>query len=129
MISLIDHVAITVKDLQETIDFYAKLSFKLGQRAENPTQIIQFLEAGQARLEVFAPKPTVTTPPELTQCDIGIKHIALKVDDIWKTYSEAKEKGVTFNSEPQFTPMGPAVVFFRDPSGILLQLIQKTKAG
>jgi catechol 2,3-dioxygenase-like lactoylglutathione lyase family enzyme len=37
VISLIDHVAITVKDLQETIDFYAKLGFKLGQRAENPT--------------------------------------------------------------------------------------------
>ena len=97
MIQRLDHIAITVRDLKEAIDFYDKLGFKLGQRSENPTQIIQFLESGYARLEVFAPKVPVTTPADLSQSDVGIKHIALKVDDIWKTYEEAKAKGVVFN--------------------------------
>jgi methylmalonyl-CoA epimerase len=124
MIQRLDHIAITVRDLKEAIDFYNKLGFKLGQRSENPTQIIQFLESGYARLEVFAPKVPVTTPADLSQSDVGIKHIALKVDDIWKTYEEAKAKGVVFNEEPRTIPKGPTVVFFKDPSGILLQLIQ-----
>jgi len=124
MIQLIDHIAITVRDLQETIDFYSKLGFKPTQRNETPAQIIQFLESGQARLEVFAPKET-TTPPELGQSDIGMKHIALMVEDVSKTYKEAKAKGVVFNGEPRRTPMGNLVVFFNDPNGILLQLLQK----
>jgi catechol 2,3-dioxygenase-like lactoylglutathione lyase family enzyme len=98
MIQLIDHIAITVRDLQETIDFYAKLGFRLTQRNETPVQTIAFLEAGPARLEVFAPKKT-TTPPELGQSDLGVKHIALMVDDVQKAFEEARAKGVVFNSE------------------------------
>ncbi len=124
MIQLIDHTAITVRDLQEAIDFYAKLGFKLAQRNETPTQTIAFLEVGQARLEVFAPK-TTTTPPELGQSDVGMKHIALKVDDVWKSYEEAKAKGVIFTSEPRRTAMGNLVTFFKDPNGILFQLLQR----
>jgi len=124
MIQLLDHIAITVRNLQETIDFYSKLGFKTGQRSETPTQTILFLEAGLARLEVFSPKETVT-PPELGERDVGIKHIALKVDDIWGIYEEARSRGVVFNSEPRHTPMGPVVTSFKDPNGILLQLIQR----
>jgi len=124
MIQLIDHIAITVRDLQETIDFYSKLGFRLTQRNETPAQTIAFLEAGQARLEVFAPKMT-TTPPELGQSDLGVKHIALKVEDLRKTYEEAKAKGVVFNSEPRRTSMGNLVAFFKDPNGILFQLLQR----
>jgi len=124
MIQLIDHVAITVRDLQETIDFYAKLGFKPAQRSETPKQMIQFLEAGQARLEVFAPKEK-TTSKELDEQDLGMKHIAIKVDDIWKTYKELKEKGVVFDSEPWRTSVGNTIAFFKDPNGILLQLLQR----
>lgn len=124
MIQLIDHIAITVRDLQETIDFYGKLGFKPTQRSETPTQTTQFLEAGQARLEVFAPKET-STPLELGEKDVGMKHIALRVDDIRKIYEEARAKGVVFNAEPRRAPMGPIVTSFKDPSGILLQLIQR----
>jgi catechol 2,3-dioxygenase-like lactoylglutathione lyase family enzyme len=125
MIQLIEHVAITVRDLQETIDFYAKLGFKPTQRSETPTQTIQFLEAGQARLEVFIPKATVTIPPELAQSDVGIKHIALKVDDLSKSYEEAKARGVVFNAEPRRLPSGSVTTSLKDPNGILLQLIQR----
>lgn len=124
MIQLIDHIAITVRNLQETIDFYGKFGFKLTQRNETPTQTIAFLEAGQARLEVFAPKVT-TTPPDLSQSDLGVKHIALKVDDVGRSYEEARAKGVVFNGEPRRTSMGNLVAFFKDPNGILFQLLQK----
>jgi len=124
MIQLIDHIAITVRDLQETIDFYAKLGFKPAQRSETPTQVIQFLEAGQARLEVFAPKEK-TTSKELGERDLGMKHIAIKVDDIWKTYEELKARGVVFDSEPWRTSVGNIIAFFKDPNAILLQLLQR----
>ena len=124
MIQIIDHVAITVKNLQETVDFYAKLGFKPGARSESPTQITLFLEAGEARLEIFAPK-SQTSPRELGDNDQGMKHIAIKVGDIWETYKEAKTKGIVFQSEPRRTPLGNTVAFFRDPNGVLLQLLQR----
>jgi catechol 2,3-dioxygenase-like lactoylglutathione lyase family enzyme len=124
MIQLIDHIAITVRDLQETIDFYGKLGFKKTERNETPTQTILFLVSGQARLEVFAPKDT-KMPPELGLTDLGVKHIALKVEDVAKAYEEAKANGIVFQSEPRRTSMGNLVAFFKDPNGILLQLLQK----
>ena len=124
MIQIIDHVAVTVRDLLETIEFYVKLGFKPGARSESPTQTTLFLEAGDARLEIFAPKSR-TSPHELGDNDQGMKHIAIKVDDIWKAYEEAKAKGIVFEGEPRRTPMGNTVAFFRDPNGVLLQLLQR----
>jgi methylmalonyl-CoA epimerase len=124
MIQLIDHVAITVRDLEETVDFYAKLGFKVGTRSESPTQITLFLEAGEARLEIFAPKHA-TSSLKLSEKDQGVKHVAIKVDDIWQAYREARSRGIVFEDEPKRTPLGNIVAFFRDPNGVLLQLLQR----
>ena len=124
MIKLIDHIAITVRDIEETIEFYGKLGFEPGERNETPTQTIVFLVSGQARLEVFAPKET-KTPAELGQADLGVKHVALTVDDVGKAYEEAKARGIVFQSEPRRTSMGNLVAFFKDPNGILFQLLQR----
>jgi len=124
MIQILDHVAITVRDLQETIEFYVKLGFKPGARSESPTQTTLFLEAGDARLEIFAPR-SQTALRELGENEQGMKHIAIKVDDIWKAYEDAKARGIVFEGEPRRTPMGNTVAFFRDPNGVLLQLLQR----
>ena len=123
MIELIDHVAITARDLQETINFYGKFGFKPTNKNVTPTQTIQFLVSGQARLEVFVPNET-KTPSELSQKDLGMKHIALKVNNVRKAYEEAKAQGIVFQSEPQKSLMGNMIAFFKDPNGILLQLIE-----
>jgi glyoxylase I family protein len=124
MIQLVGHVAITVRDLQETIEFYTKLGFQLTSRNETPTQTVVFLVAGKARLEVFAPKKT-KSPIELGPEDLGIKHIAFEVDDIQKSYEEAKAKGVVFTETRMRTDGSVGTVFFKDPSGIILQFIQR----
>jgi glyoxylase I family protein len=124
MIQLVGHVAITVRDLQETIEFYAKIGFQLISRNETPTQTVVFLVAGKARLEVFAPKKT-KSPFELGPEDLGIKHIAFEVDDIQKSYEEAKAKGVVFTETRMRTDGSVGTVFFKDPSGIILQFIQR----
>lgn len=124
MIRLVGHVAITVGDLQETIEFYTKLGFQLTSRNETPTQTVVFLVAEKARLEVFAPKKT-KSPIELGPEGLGIKHIALEVDDIQKSYEEAKAKGVVFTETRMRTDGSVGTVFFKDPSGITLQFIQR----
>ena len=86
-----------------------------------------FLVAEKARLEVFAPKMT-NSPIELGPEDLGIKHIAFEVDDIEKSYEEAKAKGVVF-TETRMRPDGSVgTVFFKDPSGIILQFIQRASS-
>ncbi len=125
MIKLLDHVAIAVKDLEETIKFYDKIGFKPITRTETPERTIVFLEAGQARIELFATKKiSITT--ELNEIDIGIKHIALMVDNIWKSYEEAKNRGIVFRSEPRLTSTGNIVTFFTDPNGVILQFLQRS---
>ena len=70
MIEHIHHVAITVRNLQETLDFYAKIGFQVISRNEFPNMEIAFIQANEAKLEVFCPK-TITEPPELKNTDLG----------------------------------------------------------
>ena len=65
------------------------------------------------------------TDGELGPEDLGIKHIAFEVDDIQKSYEEAKAKGVVFTETRMRTDGSVGTVFFKDPSGIILQFIQR----
>lgn len=124
MIEQIHHVAITVRDLEETIEFYSKLGFDVVSRNEYPKMNIVFLQSNEAALEVFCPKASITDS-ELSDTDLGIKHIALLVEDIEAEYKKLVEKGIEFQSPPRKLGTGNIVAFFKDPNGIVLHLHQK----
>ena len=54
----------------------------------------------------------------------GLRHIAISVDNFDAAYSELKGKGVTFAGEP-YENEGNRLVFFEDPDGNLLHLIER----
>ena len=57
--------------------------------------------------------------------DIGIAHIAFKVEGLNAGYNSLKDEGVLFNSPPQLSPDGCAkVAFCRAPEGTLIELVE-----
>lgn len=125
MIRYVDHIAITVKDLDRSVEFYTKkLGFSVLREAETPSLKIMFVGNELAQLELFEVKegPAKEGPP-LKDDEIGIKHICFHVEDLGKVVEEMKQKGVEFTSEIRKSGER-SHIFFKDPDGIVLQLLQ-----
>ena len=57
---------------------------------------------------------------------VGLGHLALEVSDIEEVHGRLSEAGVEFVSKPVTMSNGVRWCYFRDPDGILLELIQPT---
>lgn len=125
MIQYVDHVAITVKDMNRSIEFYTeKLGFTITRSSETPSMKTVFVGKGQVQLELFAlKKGSAKSVPELQQDEIGIKHIAFNVTDLDTLIKKFKEKGIIFISEIRQAGTRRHI-FFKDPDGTTLQLLE-----
>ncbi len=151
MIGHIIHVGLTVRDIDQSIEFYRDtlgLSFQgemlmEGKETEKLFNIknarvrVAYLNGSQ---EIFAPPIELlqflsddvkSNSPDLQK--ISISEVCFQVDNIEKTYRDLKEKGVEFLSEPQafdFSSQGfgkSIAVYFKDPDGIILELIEEVE--
>lgn len=148
MIKQIIHVGITVADIDKSIDFYKNilgLSFQ-GEMIMRGEETDKLFGTKNCKLRVAylnGSEELLAPPIELLQFisgnvesdvadlrKISISEICFHVDDIDKTYSRLRSKGVKFISEPQyfdFTAQGfgkSKAVYFRDPDGIVLELLE-----
>jgi methylmalonyl-CoA epimerase len=122
MVKFIEHVAITVKDFDRSLEWYVKnLGFSVKRLSENKEKgtKICFLQAGESMLELFGyTKQKVTLGPVLKDTETGIKHLCFTVDedDVDNIIRRLKEEGTEFMSD------NPKFPNFRDPNGIHIQL-------
>ncbi|HEX8986118.1 MAG TPA: VOC family protein [Bryobacteraceae bacterium] len=90
----------------------------------NPVSKTSFVKAANGSMfEIIAADgerapATLKTP--------GLRHLAITVDDFPNDYAKLKAAGVEFINEPQVSG-GNSVVFFKDPDGNILHLIERTK--
>ena len=70
--------------------------------------------------------PAEGEPPVNEMRTPGMRHIAIAVDDFDAAYEYLEHQGVPFEGAP-YTNAGNRLVFFRDPDGTLLHLIQREK--
>jgi catechol 2,3-dioxygenase-like lactoylglutathione lyase family enzyme len=71
-------------------------------------------------------------PVERTPREPGLARLAMQVDDIDADYSRMLARGVEFLSEPVPILLGATtirIVFFRDPDGTLLELVELANGG
>lgn len=81
MIQGIHHFAIIVSR-EECIAFYTRLGFKIFKRIERKYDTVVLLYGHGIQIEAFVdPKHPSRSMPE----SVGLRHLALKVDDIKKT--------------------------------------------
>lgn len=120
----IHHIAIITSDYNKAKDFYVnKLGLKIKREVERKERedFIIFLDGGEnIEIELFIEKnpPKRLTRPEAR----GLRHLAFRVDDIYKSVEELKKRGIE-TEEIRIDPLnGKHMTFFFDPDGLPLEL-------
>ena len=119
MIRGIEHTAIASADPAALADWYADtLGWVINYRGSTAF----FVKAPDGTMIEIIPAEgerggnTLKTP--------GIRHLALTVTDFDSVYAGLQAKGVNFIAEPVFAK-GNKLVFFTDPEGNYLHLLQR----
>ncbi len=119
MVHGLEHTAIASPDPQSLARWYVDI---LGFRINYNSGRSVFVKAPNgSMLEIITAEgdrsqQTLKTP--------GIRHLAVAVGDFDATYAELRSKGVRFLDEPVLHK-GNKVVFFADPDGNYLHLIER----
>ena len=121
MIQGIDHIELIVRDVDEFVDFYQKLGFKLLTRTSH--------HGGSAELQLPGPnQPIFEIHTVSGEENIGVNHIAFKVNNAQEAYNELSGKGIALERAPHFVEVtGRTNVNLRDPDGWRLQLVDSER--
>ncbi|MEL7589795.1 MAG: methylmalonyl-CoA epimerase [Anaerolineaceae bacterium] len=129
-ITKINHVAIAVKDIDESLVFWRDiLGMELHHTEDVPSQkaIVAFLPTGDSEVELV--KPTVDdsgVAKFIAERGGGIHHLCMEVDDIDEMLAMLKEKGVRLIDEVARELPGRKMAFIHPKStgGVLLELYE-----
>ena len=108
------HIAIICSS-EISVSFYEKLGFKVTSRIDRGYDILVFMSGYGLTLELFVDDkhPQRVDRPEA----LGLRHLALKVDDVEKTIAELE-----IDTEPIRESDGKRFTFFKDPDGLPIEL-------
>jgi len=144
MIKGMNHIGVSVSNLDRSIEFYrdllgmevvAQQTFE-GERYDTILALerargkVALLKRGNMQIEMFEflqPSPKSGELPR-TVCDYGITHFCMDVADIEGEYERLKTAGVAFNSPP--VNFGIAkVTYGRDPDGNVFELLEMSEGA
>ena len=144
----LDHVAVTVSDLEKSLPFYKEvLGLKEVERhlldgetistmAGKPAVVMQVVRLASPDTPDILIDLQQYVEPEgvVSNGALGManhSHFCFGVDDLQATYEELQKKGVEFISAPVSFDLGEdwdygvvKVVFFKDPDGFILELME-----
>ncbi len=126
----IDHVGISVGNLERTIDFYSKIfGFKCEKIIDLPVRKMRvaLLQRQGFTIEALEtagalPLPEDRRIPETDLKTIGVKHFAIRVKDIAIAADYLRKNSVEFLSEPTVGVRGLKRFFVKDPDGIAIEI-------
>jgi catechol 2,3-dioxygenase-like lactoylglutathione lyase family enzyme len=143
------HFSFTVSNLERSIDFYCgllgmQLRLRQDQNNEYTRKLVGYPDANLKVAQLFLAGTSIGPSghvlelvqfltPTLPHNPPGTghpnsAHMAFTVDDIHSEYNRLREAGVQFRSEPiaiaAGVNRGGATVYFLDPDGVTLELLQ-----
>lgn len=127
----IDHIAISVENLEETIKFYNNFGFELYKEYHDDSVDIIMLKFNNIYLEIFHYNDSSPLPEHATDLlkdlkTIGTKHFGLNVKDIYETKKWIENRQLTdCEIEIHQGRLGRAYFFIKDPNGILIEIIEE----
>ena len=130
-VTRINHIAVLVDDLDETVKFWRDaLGLELTGVEDNPAELarIAFLPSGDSEIELVQPTTADSGLARyLEKRGPGMHHICLEVDDLAGMLAQLKEKGVQLiNEEPRTGRDGRLYAFIHPKSahGVMVELYQ-----
>lgn len=127
----INHVAISVTDIEKSIEFYKKFGFNefKSWKAEDGSIKINMLKLNNTVLEIFCYKEYTDLPEtaKTTATDLpilGTKHFALGVEDIEKAKEFVIQNNICKNIDIKKGRLGKQYFFINDPDEILVEIIE-----
>ena len=113
MIQGLHHIAIICSS-EASIRFYEKIGFKVVDRKDRGYDVLVMMD-GPCTLELFIDPthPARVDRPEA----MGLRHLALKVDDVAKTVEELEIEAESIREHD-----GKHFTFFKDPDGLPIEL-------
>ncbi len=126
------HTMLRVNDLDESLKFYCDaLGMKLLRKKDYPNGefTLAFVGYGDERDSTVL-ELTYNWGKSGYNLGDAFGHIAIGVEDIYRTCEELKKKGVKVVREPG--PMkfgGPVIAFLEDPNGYKVELIEQKQGA
>ena len=127
----INHVAISVTNAKESIEFYKKFGFEefKSWKAEDESIKINMLKLNNTVLEMFCYKEYAKLPEtaKTTATDLpvlGTKHFALGVENIEQAKEFVIKNEIANDIEIKVGRLGKPYFFIKDPDGILVEIIE-----
>jgi catechol 2,3-dioxygenase-like lactoylglutathione lyase family enzyme len=136
MIKTIDHIGIMTNDLQQSVNFYTDvLGFSVSAKIEMDDAGFSaiFVEKNGSKIELMGYRGAIPKRSDGIEIKLGggsipiNDHITFSVDDLGATVTELKEKGVEFGIEPIQLEGGMKLASFKDPNGVLIELVEHPK--
>jgi catechol 2,3-dioxygenase-like lactoylglutathione lyase family enzyme len=127
----IDHVALSVGDLDAMLAFYARLGFDEVSRADfapAPVRTVLLQSGTGARLELTAHDESTETVPPVDAMDAarrrGLFHFAVRVASLDAAVEGTLAAGAVLLSGPAVNSRGDAhFAYLADPEGNLVELV------
>jgi methylmalonyl-CoA epimerase len=130
----IDHIAIAVSNLQESLSFWeTSLGIELHGIEEVAEQNVRtaFLPVGGTEIELLEPTSADSSVARfIEKHGEGLHHIAIRVDDIEVALAELKAKGIQLIDEkPRNGASGARIAFVHPKAthGVLLELCERKR--
>ena len=128
-IKSLEHVAVAYRDTDAAAQWYCDvLGFEIALKFNNPGNDANFYfvrdPAGTCFIEIIAmPEGDETQLGDIRAAHV---HVAFNVDDMEEAVAELQVKGVKLEGPPARSGEN-ILLFFRDPEGAPLQLVQRAK--
>jgi methylmalonyl-CoA epimerase len=133
MIKRIDHIAIAVRSIEETLAFYEQsLGLKVSHIDTEPGQqvVVAFLPVGESKVELVEPiGPEGAVARFMQKRGEGIHHICFEVTDLEAMLRQLEAQGVELiDRQPYISTGGKKIAFIhpRSAHGVLIELYEKT---
>jgi catechol 2,3-dioxygenase-like lactoylglutathione lyase family enzyme len=120
----IGHIAIRVKDIDRTLDFYRdKLGFKEMFRLHRDGKLwLMYLRVTDTQYIELFPEAVGDRAPGRDAN--GLNHLCLEIDSLDAAVEELTEAGVTITREKQMGADGNLQAWIEDPDGNRIELMQ-----
>ena len=120
------HLAIKVKDMDASVEFYSKcFGFKKAFDIPNPSTkapwIVYLYMGGDQFFELFYGGEDL---PENKGTDCGFQHICLITEDMDKDIENIEKGGYSLSQQPKMGSDGNRQCWITDPNGIKIELMQ-----